>query len=195
MTRKIVPIWVLALFLIVPTISGKESSPIIPVRDDAFQRVIVQPSSAVIYETFAMDVFPSAKPQVSLRPAKPRVIAKATPKPTAKPIIARKTSHSIRGKASWYCNYDDSSYVRSVCHYKYPDDGGADLYAAACYKLRVAMGPNWRGKYVTVSGNGNTVRVRLIDYCASKDKTIDLYRDSMDRLGPSSGGYGVTVRW
>ena len=46
-----------------------------------------------------------------------------------------------------------------------------------------------------VFGNGTSVTVVLVDYCASTDKTIDLYRDSMDVLGPSSGGYNVTIRW
>jgi len=102
---------------------------------------------------------------------------------------------SIKGKASWYCNYDDPDYVFSVCHYKYPDGPGPDYYAAACGKLRRAMGSDWRGKRVGVIGNGRATVVRLIDYCASEDKTIDLYRDAMDALGPSGGGYNVTVTW
>lgn len=101
---------------------------------------------------------------------------------------------SIQGKASWYCNYDDPDYRRSVCHYKYPDGPGDDLYAAACAKLRSAMG-TWRGRTVSVSGNGRTIAVKLVDYCASTDKTIDLYRDSMDALGGGGGTLVVKVSW
>jgi hypothetical protein len=89
--------------------------------------------------------------------------------------------------------------VRSACHYKYPDGPARDYYAAACGKLRRAMGGEadkfWRGKRVGIIGNGHATVVRLIDWCGSEDKTIDLYRDAMDALGPSSGGYNVTVTW
>lgn len=119
----------------------------------------------------------------------------------APPVKVVGGSHSVRGKASWYCNYDDRSYQRSVCMAKYPDGPGDQLVAAACGKLRRAMGGNankyWRNKTVTVRRNGTNqlVRVVLRDWCASEDKTIDLYRDAMDRLGPSSGGYNVTIFW
>jgi len=127
-------------------------------------------------------------PQVT-RPFEPTPTLKPTPKPA--PVL----QHSVTGKASWYCNYDDRAFVMSVCHYRYPDKAGRnDMYAAACAKLRAAMGPNWRGKTVTVTGNGTWVKVKLIDYCASKDKTIDLYRDAADVLG-YSGVLRVKVSW
>ena len=83
---------------------------------------------------------------------------------------------------------------------KYPDVKGPQLVAAACGKLRRAMGgseKDWRNKQVTVRrrGTNQLVWVVLRDWCASEDKLIDLYRDAMDRLGPSSGGYEVTVFW
>lgn len=83
---------------------------------------------------------------------------------------------------------------------KYPDGPKDDLVAAACGKLRRAMGGSerdWRNKRVTVrrTGTNELVIVVLRDWCASEDKLIDLYRDAMDRLGPSSGGYEVTVFW
>lgn len=137
---------------------------------------------------------PPGPPRRALKQRPVAVVVR--PKPTSSGTSVRTTfSRSIKGKASWYCNYDDPHYVRSVCHHSYPDDGGADLYAAACGKLRTAMGSKWRGKTVHVVGNGRAVNVRLIDWCGSTDKTIDLYRDSMDRLGPSSGGYNVVVSW
>ena len=64
------------------------------------------------------------------------------------------------------------------------------------------MGPNWRGKYVKVrydfvEDNVRKYRqvvVRLVDWCGSTDKTIDLYWEPMRRLG-GSGVLPVTVRW
>lgn len=98
------------------------------------------------------------------------------------------TGSSITGKASWYCKAGVS-----VCHYAYPP---GSMVAAACAKLRDAMGPGWRGKAVTVTrvDTGASVTVVLVDYCASKDKTIDLYWEPMSRLG-GTGVLRVEVRW
>jgi hypothetical protein len=68
------------------------------------------------------------------------------------------------------------------------------MVAAACGKLRSAMGPDWRGKTVTVSTNARTVTVKLVDWCGSTTKTIDLYWSAMHALG-GSGVLAVTVRW
>ena len=72
------------------------------------------------------------------------------------------------------------------------------MVAAACGKLRVAMGGHadrfWRGKIVTVSSGGRTVTVKLVDWCGSKTKTIDLYWEPMRRLG-GTGVLPVVVRW
>lgn len=68
------------------------------------------------------------------------------------------------------------------------------MVAAACGKLRSAMGSHWRGKTVTVSTKTRTVSVKLVDWCGSKDKTIDLYYAAMVKLG-GSGVLAVTVRW
>jgi hypothetical protein len=68
------------------------------------------------------------------------------------------------------------------------------MVAAACGKLRSAMGSRWRGKTVTVSTKTRTVSVKLVDWCGSKDETIDLYWEPMRRLG-GSGVLAVTVRW
>jgi len=56
------------------------------------------------------------------------------------------------------------------------------------------MGSHWRGKTVTVSTKTRTVSVKLVDWCGSKDKTIDLYYAAMVKLG-GSGVLAVTVRW
>jgi hypothetical protein len=69
------------------------------------------------------------------------------------------------------------------------------MVAAACGKLRAAMGPDWRGKTVTVTAaNGAIVRLVLVDWCGSRDKVIDLYWEPMHRLG-GTGTLDVTVRW
>lgn len=68
------------------------------------------------------------------------------------------------------------------------------MVAAACGRLRSAMGPNWRGKTVSVSSGGRSVNVTLVDYCAHPDRAIDLYYEPMSRLG-GTGILNVTVSW
>ena len=113
--------------------------------------------------------------------------------PTAKIIIKvkpvfqpPKTSHSIYGKASWYCKAGVS-----ICHHSYPP---GSMVAAACYKLRSAFGSHWRGRRVTVTYHSRVVIVRLVDWCGSRDKLIDLYWEPMRRLG-GSGVLSVKVAW
>jgi len=94
---------------------------------------------------------------------------------------------SVNGKASWYCKAGVS-----ICHYRYPP---GSMVAAACYKLRTAMGPGWRGDTVQVrSSSGQQVTVRLVDWCGSRTKLIDLYWEPMRRLG-GSGVLKVSVSW
>jgi len=76
------------------------------------------------------------------------------------------------------------------------------MVAAACGKLRVAMGPRWRGKTVTVirstlvrgEKKHRFVIVKLVDWCGSSTKLIDLYWAPMQDLG-GTGVLPVTVRW
>jgi hypothetical protein len=56
------------------------------------------------------------------------------------------------------------------------------------------MGSDWRGQHVRVTGVGRSVVVQLVDYCASRDKTIDLYWEPMRRLG-GTGVLRVEVAW
>ena len=101
-----------------------------------------------------------------------------------------RTSHVLRGAASWYCNRNGSRGPISSCHNAYPDTGGFDAYAAAGPRLRAALG-DWRGRVVSVDG----LRVKLVDWCQcyqgqSNEKLIDLYLDVYRAVGGS-----VTIRW
>jgi len=106
---------------------------------------------------------------------------------------APRTSHVLRGTASWYCNNDGSRAQTSACHHRYPDTGGFDAYAAAGPMLRAALGggERWRGRVVLVDG----IRVKLVDWCQcykgqANEKVIDLYHDVFRRTGSA-----VTIRW
>ena len=131
---------------------------------------------ATVTPTLAAMTSPSA----TSRPRPPQP-AKAKSEP-----IAPRTSHSITGKASWYCKAGVS-----ICHHDYPP---GSMVAAACGKLRAAMGPDWRGKTVTVAGGSGKVSVRLVDWCGSKTKLIDVYWVAMHKLG-GTGVLSVTVSW
>lgn len=70
------------------------------------------------------------------------------------------------------------------------------MVAAACGRLRAALGSNWRGRRVTVKSirKGTQVNVTLVDYCASTSKSIDLYWEPMRRLG-GTGVLEVEISW
>lgn len=138
--------------------------------------------SAVLIDPRA--ILPSSNP-----PERPAT-GQPAPRTRVQPKVVL-TGDSIVGKASWYCKAGVS-----VCHYRYPDDGGADLYAAACGKLRRAMGSGWRNDVVRVRAleSGRSVTVKLVDWCGSEDKTIDLYWDAMKALG-GTGVLRVEVSW
>jgi hypothetical protein len=126
---------------------------------------------------------PDPRPTPVVEP-KPQSTSRATPAPKTSGIS---TTHSVKGKASWYCKPGVSS-----CHYAH--SGGQ--YAAACGKLRTAMGRHWRGQRVRVSGPGGSTVVTLIDWCGSSDKTIDLYWDAFARVRGTNGGVArVTITW
>jgi hypothetical protein len=123
---------------------------------------------------------PSQAPRAQPSVAAPMPVVVNVPPP------APKTTHVLRGFASYYC-YAGSS----PCTSGYPDGGGFDAYAAAGPKLRAAIGSGWRGKIVYVDG----VRVKLIDWCQcyqgqSNEKLLDLYHDVFARTGSP-----VTIRW
>ena len=116
----------------------------------------------------------------------PKSVSSMKPRPVVKVVARPSISHYLAGKASWYCKAGVS-----VCHHAYRP---GSMVAAACGKLRRAMGPRWRGRYVTVTSGGRQVTVRLVDWCGSEDKTIDLYWEPMRRLG-GTGVLRVRVGW
>lgn len=176
-----------ALALIVaPIVAGEQPSQVLPVPNEEFREILYEtprPPPPPIPETRGVEPPPSPRPAVVQPQPLPQVVGR--PLPTPPPPV--RTGRSLRGWASWYCSRE-----RPICHYAYPP---GSMVAAACGKLRRAMGPKWRGQYVTVSRSKTRfVVVRLVDSCASPTKTIDLYREPMRRLG-GTGVLRVTVSW
>jgi len=96
------------------------------------------------------------------------------------------TSTAVTGQASWYCGGG------SACTRGYPE---GTLAAAAGPALRVG---DWRGRIVKVCGNGNCVKVALVDWCQCDGgkKVIDLYRSAFSMLAsPSRGVVRVSITW
>jgi hypothetical protein len=95
------------------------------------------------------------------------------------------TATVVEGKASWFCRPGVSR-----CTSGYPASGA---YAAAGPALRVG---DWRGRVVTVTSGGRSIRVTLSDWCQCPDKVIDLYASQFQRLAPLSRGViPVQVSW
>jgi hypothetical protein len=204
--RAIAPLVVAGtLALAAATAAGLQPSPVRPIPDSAFVPVLVDREAAALSAPTAApaptpDLRPLADPQVPVTPAArpkpalpdPKAIVVEVPPPA--PELQR-TGHSIRGRASWYCNYDDPSVPRSACHYAYPDGPGFDAYAAAGPGLRNAIGPGWRNNVVQVCGR-RCVNVKLVDWCKCNGgsvgvvKLIDLYEDVYSRTGGN-----VTISW
>jgi hypothetical protein len=109
--------------------------------------------------------------------------------PVDPPTKPSTSSRRVSGKATWYCVAGVSD-----CHYKYPDRGGADLYAAAGGEIRIGK---WRGRVVNVCAGSKCVRVKLVDWCGCPgSRIIDLYGDAFRRLAPLGRGVvRVTVSW
>lgn len=108
--------------------------------------------------------------------------------PSAAGDLQRNDRGRLSGTASYYC-----TPARPICHHSYPV---GSMVAAACGKLRRAIGPDWRGRRVTVRSGSRSIRVTLVDWCGSTSKTIDLYGAPFSRLAPLSAGVvEVTVSW
>lgn len=159
--------------------------------------MVVESASPAPSAAPTQDLRPLADPAFpSTPPARPQP-GLPTPRAIVVPISppAPRTSHSISGRASWYCNADNPSDPYSICHRSYPDGPGFDAYAAAGPGLRAAIGAGWRNNVVTVCGQ-QCVRVRLVDWCKCTggsvgiEKLIDLYNDVFLLTGSR-----VTIRW
>ena len=118
------------------------------------------------------------------QPVRAESVLKPTPKPKPKATPPPRPTHSVNGRAAWYCQNG------SGCPAGY--SGG--LYAAAGPALRVG---DWRGRTVSVCGAGNCVNVTLVDWCAcGGSRVIDLFSDAYRRVAPlSSGTVAVRVTW
>jgi hypothetical protein len=165
---------------------GLPDSAFVPVTVDAPPRPSVGGQSNDVLAQ-ANDVAPIADPWLLADPPADRA---RPPVPAAQPIAVARTlgggSHSISGRASWYCDAGVSP-----CSSSHPDTSGFDAYGAAGPRLRAAIGANWRGMVVTIDG----VRVKLIDWCQCykgepSEKLIDLYHDVYLRTGSA-----ITIRW
>lgn len=179
-----------ALFIVVGTLSiaataaaGSQPGEPTPIPAAVFRPVTLPSAPAkapsniegLELRELAFPTAPPARANPSIGAAKPIVVA-----------IPPKTTHAIRGYASYYCRAGSSP-----CTASYPDGSGFQGYAAAGPKLRAALGSGWRGRIVYVDG----VRVKLIDWCQcyegqSNEKLLDLYYDVYARTGSP-----VVIRW
>jgi hypothetical protein len=199
--RRAIPLAVLAAIstLAVSTASFARPPSILTSLDpNAFGAVAVADGGATMPPPTIEFAMPAAPPDIGdfpggdVRSFEPRAnpdqpvqaesVLKPTPKP--KPTPPPNPSHSVNGRAAWYCNNG------SGCPAGY--SGG--LYAAAGPALRVG---NWRGRVVTVCGNGNCVNVKLVDWCACGGaRVIDLFGAAYSRLAPlGTGTVAVKVSW
>ncbi len=169
-------------------VSGLEPRPATQIPDSAYAPVVVD--RAVTAPLGLAAATPDLRPLADPQP--PTKLAER-PQPTlpgSKVISVRVwpgAAHSISGLASFYCRAGSSP-----CSASHPDRSGFDAYAAAGPGLRAAIGPDWRGRIVSVNG----IRVKLIDWCkctggsTGVEKLIDLYYDVFARTGSA-----VTIRW
>jgi len=188
----------LALTLPLAVITGSPPSKPKEIDPSAFRPVVV-PSDPPLVESVdrytrgerrhplrtALSPVPSATdthdPSPSSRIAAPLPAVRSTD--AARPPKA--TTRRVSGTPTYYCWAGHSRCTRG-----HPDVAGAQLYAAAGPSLRVGK---WRGRVVTVSANGRSVRVTLVDWCAcGGSHFIDLYHDAWVRLGSPSR---ATVSW
>lgn len=186
------------LVLVFPAVTGsREPSIPQPIDAELFQSVILPKEELSIPQIVEPHIVthPTNRPKIAVEQAAPKLLA--TPKP--KIVVTLGSSHSVSGKASWYCRAG-----RSPCRAGYPDTAGADYYAAAGPALRAAIGgvessTAYKGRVVHVCNTGICVDVKLVDWCQcyyrqADEKLIDLYKDAWDKIVGSGMGR-VTVSW
>ncbi len=187
---------VVPLSLAATAAAGSQQSEPTPIPKSAFRQVSVPPLSGSSspaatrpgdladagelgeLRDIVLATTPPPRARPSIDPAKPIVVTVPPPAP--------RTTHAIRGNASYYCRAGSSP-----CTVDHPDRSGVQAFAAAGPRLRAAMGSGWRDSIVYVDG----IRVKLIDWCQcykgeSNEKLLDLYYDVFSRTGSP-----VVVRW
>jgi hypothetical protein len=147
-------------------------------------RPVVDQPGATVKTIAKITHAPARKPTAHKSAAHKSTARKAAPR-HSRVVRVRSTGHHVGGRASWYCLPGTSA-----CQFQH--SGG--MYAAAGGEIRIG---NWRGRTVSVCGNGRCISVKLIDWCAcGGPRIIDLYSDAFKRLAPlNSGVINVTVSW
>ena len=163
------------------------TKPQVATYDDAAFRpfptlVLPSPSPLVGLHEYAVPVSgpaPTASPSPSPSPGRPTKQRAAGQAPRYTPTrTIHRPRHQLSGKASWHATGRDG------------------FYAAACRPLRQAIGPGWRGRHVLVAYGRRAVEVRLNDFCASRDKAIDLSDGVFGYFAPLSRGVlRVEIAW
>lgn len=107
----------------------------------------------------------------------------------------RASGRSLSTTVTWYCKPGSSActrgYAANQCYAPI-----WHCYAAAGYRVRAALGPNWRNRVVWVSYGTRRVAVRLIDLCVCGSTGLDLYASAFQRLGGLwRGRLSVRVSW
>jgi hypothetical protein len=185
--------YLVVLFLTAKPAAGETSIPIARIPASEFRPVPDPTATPLVIEPETIPA--TAAPT---RPALAQV-AKATAvpvsvSPKAPAAAPRASTGLVAGTATWYCLPG-----QSVCPWM--AQGGN--YAAAGPALRAALGAHWRGTTVVVSGRGQTVSVKLIDWCAcGGGHVIDLFASAMsqfvgaDKTGrPLRGGFQASITW
>lgn len=162
-----------------------------------------QPTPTYSLDDAAFRAFPTYRPSPTPIPGLHDYAVPLRPAPTASPLpvqSARKHNKATSaaggqratGSGSHYIRRDDEIMGKASWH----ATGRSGYYAAACRPLRQAIGSTWRGRHVLVSVGRRAIEVKLNDYCASTDKTIDLSDEVFRYFAPLSRGViKVTVGW
>jgi rare lipoprotein A (peptidoglycan hydrolase) len=150
--------------------------------------VLAQPSAST-HQDVADVIYEPVAPSTHLQDLPRRAIQAPVRIQTNPPVRPPRSSKgsSISGQASWYCRAGIS-----ICHHSYPP---GSMVAAAGPGLRIGK---WRGRTVTVTSGGRSIRVKLVDWCQCGNGVhlIDLYSAAFQKLAPlSSGVVRVTVSW
>ncbi len=129
---------------------------------------------------------PSEAPYLAgVSPAPQVALALAEPVSPTNAPVANVSPGRLSGLMSWFCGHG------SPCTTGYAAPGA---FAAAGPVLRAALGPDWRGRAVTVSVGGRSVVVTLVDWCGCLGtRLLDGYASVWAALGLDLRAGLVTV--